>query len=76
MIMDNQTFEKIRFYAEIIGHILTFVLACSEIIGFKYGVELAGIIAAANIMIGGIVESSRRRWNNQGQELDELEREL
>lgn len=63
MLMENQTFEKIRFYAEIIGHILTFILACSEIVGFKYGVELAGIVAAANIMIGGIVEASRRHYN-------------
>lgn len=63
MLMDNRTFEQIRYYAEIIGHILTFVLAVSEIIGFRHGVELAGIVAAANIMIGGIVEASRRRYN-------------
>lgn len=74
MKMTSQTFDRIRFYAEIIGHILTFIMAVSEVVGFKYGIELAGIIAAANIMIGGIVEAARRQYNKDeyiGEYLDD-----
>lgn len=68
MKMTNEQFNNIRFYAEIIGHILTFVLAVSEIVGFRYGVELAGIVAALNICIGGIVDTARRRYEEEGGE--------
>ena len=65
MRMSNKTYDNVRFYAEIIGHVLTFILAVSEIIGFRYGVELAGIVAALNICIGGIVDASRKRYNEE-----------
>ena len=66
--MTNKQFDTFRFYAEILGHVLTFILAVSEIIGFKYGVELAGIVAAANIMIGGIVDAARRKYEKEMEE--------
>ena len=68
MNMTSETFDRIRFYAEILGHIFTFILAVSEIVGFRYGVELAGIVAAANICIGGIVDAARKKYNeNKGE---------
>lgn len=68
MKMTSENFDKIRFWAEIIGHVLTFILAVSEIVGFNYGVELAAIVAAANICIGGIVETSRKAYNKELEE--------
>lgn len=65
MRMTSNQFDNIRFWAEILGHILTFVLAVSEIIGFKYGVELAAISEAFNILIGGIVNAARKRYNEE-----------
>lgn len=78
MKVSNKTFDSLRLYAEIIGYILTFALAVSEIVGFKYGVELSAIIGAFNIMLGGILNSLRKAYNQgaaaeDGQELIENE---
>ena len=62
MKMKNETFDRIRFIAEIVGHIITFACAVSEIMGFKYGIELAAISAALNTCIGGIVETARKNY--------------
>lgn len=60
--MKNTTFDDLRFYSEVLGHIITFLLAISEIIGFKYGVELSAIAAAFNIMTGSILQSIRYHY--------------
>lgn len=65
MKITNETFDKARLYAEIIGHILTFILAVSEIIGFKYGVELSAIVAALNICMGGIINALRKGYEGE-----------
>lgn len=62
MKMSNQTFDTIRFIAEVIGYIVTFALAVSEIIGFKYGAEAAAICAALMTCVGAIVEAARRNY--------------
>lgn len=69
--MKNETFDKIRFIAEVIGHIVTFACAVSEIMGFKYGIELAAISAALMTCVGGIVETARR--NYEGVENESLD---
>lgn len=69
MKMTNQTFDRIRFIAEVLGHIVTFALAVSEIVGFKYGVELAAISAALMTCVGSIVETARRNYEG-GEEKD------
>ena len=71
MKMTNKTFDTIRFIAEIIGYIVTFALAVTEIIGFKYGAEAAAICAALMTCVGSIVEVARR--NYEGADSDELE---
>lgn len=63
MKMTNKTFDTIRFIAEVIGYIVTFALAVSEIIGFKYGAEAAAIAAALMTCVGAIVEAARRNYN-------------
>lgn len=63
MKMTNETFDKIRFISEVVGHIVTFALAVSEIMGFKYGVELAAISAALMTCMGGIVETARKNYD-------------
>lgn len=60
--MTNKTFDTLRFIAEVIGYIVTFALAVSEIMGFKYGTELAAISAALMTCIGSIVEAARRNY--------------
>ena len=65
MTVKNTTFDDLRFYIEVIGHVVTFVLAVSEIIGFKYGVELSAIAAAFNIMAGSILQSMRAHYNKE-----------
>ncbi len=65
--MTNDTFDRWRFYSEILGHVLTFVLAVSEIIGFEYGAELAALIGAFNIMRGAILQSARAYYLEQGE---------
>lgn len=62
MKMTNETFDRIRFFAEVVGHIVTFACAASEIMGFKYGVELAALSAALMTCVGGIVETARRNY--------------
>ena len=69
--MTSKQFDTIRFYAELVGHILTFLLAVSEIIGFQYGAEFAAIAAAANICIGNIVTSARKKWEDDQKTLEE-----
>lgn len=65
MKMSNETFDRIRFIAEVVGHIVTFACAASEIVGFKYGVELAAISAALMTCIGSIVEAARRNYEGE-----------
>lgn len=62
MKMTNEQFDRLRLWAELLGHILTFILAVSEIVGFKYGVELSAIVAAFNIMTGSIIKSLRASY--------------
>ena len=62
MKMTNKTFDTLRFIAEVIGYIVTFALALSEIVGFKYGAEAAAIAAALMTCIGSIVEAARRNY--------------
>lgn len=62
MKMTNKTFDTIRFIAEVIGYIVTFALAVSEIIGFKYGAEAAAIAAALMTCIGSIVTAARANY--------------
>ena len=68
MKMTNETFDRIRFIAEVVGHLVTFACAVSEIIGFKYGIELAAISAALMTCIGGIVETSRKNYEGESNE--------
>lgn len=68
MKMTNETFDRIRFIAEITGHIVTFACAISEIMGFKWGVELAAISAALMTCMGGIVETARRNYEGESDE--------
>ena len=62
MKMKNETFDKLRFTVEVIGYIVTFALAVTEIVGFKYGAEAAAIAAAFMTMLGSIVEVARRNY--------------
>ena len=75
MKVTNKTFDNLRLYAEILGYILTFALAVSEIVGFKYGVELTAIVGAFNIMLGSILNALRKNYNNKDVDdlIDELE---
>lgn len=73
MKMTNKTFDTIRFIAEVIGYIVTFALAVSEIIGFKYGAEATAIAAALMTCVGAIVIASRKYFN--GNEEEETEEE-
>lgn len=69
MKMTNEQFDKLRFYAEIIGYVLAFILAVSDIVGFKYGSTLGAIIAAVNVLLGQIVNASRKAYL-KGQEIE------
>lgn len=76
MKMTNEKFDNIRFAVEIIGYVLVFVTACSDILGFKYGAQLTGIIGAAGILMGSIVEASRKKYNEdkeRGEQEDDSE---
>ena len=68
MKMTNDTFDRIRFFAEVIGYIITFVCAASEIVGFKYGAELAALSAALMTCVGSIVEAARRNYKGEQNE--------
>lgn len=68
MQMKNETFDKLRFTAEVIGYIVTFALALSEIMGFKYGAELTAIAAAFMTCLGSIVEAARRNYKGEQDE--------
>ena len=68
MKMKNETFDKLRFLAEVVGYIVTFALALSEIMGFKYGAELTAIAAAFMTMLGSIVEAARRNYKGEQNE--------
>lgn len=70
MKMTNQTFDRIRFIAEVLGHIVTFACAVSEIMGFKYGIELAAISAALMTCMGSIVETARRNYEGGEEDVD------
>lgn len=70
MKMSNKTFNTIRFIAEIIGYIVTFALAVSEILGFKYGAEATAISAALMTCVGAIVGALRRNYEVEPNELD------
>ena len=63
--MSNKTFDTIRFVAEVIGYIVTFALALSEIMGFSYGAEAAAISAALMTCVGSIVEAARRNYEGE-----------
>ena len=60
--MSNKAFDTIRFFAEVLGYIITFALALSEILGFKYGAEAAAVAAALMTCVGSIVEAARRNY--------------
>ena len=68
MKMTNKTFDTLRFIAEVIGYIVTFALAVSEVVGFKYGAELAAVSAALMTMLGSIVEAARRNYEGGNDE--------
>ena len=68
MKMKNETFDKLRFTVEVIGYIVTFALAVTEIVGFKYGAEAAAIAAAFMTMLGSIVEVARRNYKGEQNE--------
>lgn len=68
MKMTNETFDKLRFTVEVIGYIVTFALAVTEIVGFKYGAEAAAIAAAFMTMLGSIVEVARRNYKGEQNE--------
>lgn len=63
MKVSNETFNKLRFAVEVIGYVVTFLLAVSEIVGFKYGVEAAGIAAALMTCLGSIVVALRKSYD-------------
>lgn len=65
MKMTNKTFDTLRLITEIIGYVVTFGLAVSEIVGFKYGAEAAAISAALMTCLGSIVEAARRTYNGE-----------
>ena len=67
MKMTNKTFDTLRFIAEVIGYIVTFALALSEIVGFKYGAKAAAIAAAIITCIGYIVEAARRNYKQEAE---------
>ena len=68
MKMKNETFNTIRFIAEVIGYIVTFCLAVSENIGFKYGAEASAIAAAFMTCLGSIVLAARKAYEADGEE--------
>lgn len=67
MKMTNKTFDTLRFITEIIGYIVTFALAVSEIVGFKFGTEAAAISAALMTCLGSIVEAARRSYDKEAE---------
>lgn len=68
MKMTNKTFDTLRFIAEVIGYVVTFALAVSEIVGFRYGAEAAAIAAAFMTMVGSIVEVARQNYKGDSDE--------
>ena len=62
MKMTNEQFDNLRYYVEILGYLLACALSISDVVGFKYGAELGGIIAAINYCLGNIVEAARKRY--------------
>ena len=71
MKMTNETFDKLRLYVEILGYVLAFFLAVSDIVGFKYGAELSAIVTAFNIMMGSVLNTLRNEYEkeNEGDEI-------
>ena len=72
MKMSNKTFDTLRLITEIVGYIVTFLLAVSEIVGFKYGAEAAAISAALMTCLGSIVEAARRNYQAE-KEADDVD---
>ena len=68
MKMTDKTFNNLRFFAEIVGYILVFITAVSDIMGFKYGTHLTAIVGAFGILMGNIVEACRRKYNEDNEE--------
>lgn len=73
MKISNKTFDTIRFIAEVIGYIVTFALAVSEIVGFKYGAEAAAIAAAFMTCVGSIVTALRNTYTPEEEEEENVD---
>ena len=66
MIMKSETFEKLRFLAEVgFPALATLVLAVSNIWNLPYGQQIGTTIVAIGTFIGALVGISRNAYNDQ-----------
>ena len=75
MKVSDVNFNRLRTIVEIIGYIGTFLLAVSDVFGYKYGTQLAAVFSALMICLGSIVTALRNEYNNtmEATKTDELD---
>ena len=63
--MSNKTFDLLRFIAELILPLSTFIAGLTEKWGFAYGFEIAGTLVVLDAFMGAVVIAARKVYKKK-----------
>lgn len=58
MKMSNKTYDILKLISLIATPLVTFIMAMTEIWGFRYGAEIAATVSAVGALVGAILTKS------------------
>lgn len=71
--MSNKTFDFLRFIAELILPLSTFIAGLTEKWGFAYGYEIAGTLVVLDAFMGAVIIALRKIYNKKNEQATEDE---
>lgn len=71
--MSNKTFDLLRFIAELILPLSTFIAGLTEKWGFAYGFEIAGTLVVLDAFMGAVVIAARKVYKKKQEQTAELD---
>ena len=67
MIMQNETYDKLRLIALVAAPISVFVIAVCSALDVPHTDTITAILAAVETLLGSLVEISRREYGKQSE---------
>lgn len=66
--MSNKTFDTLRFIQSIIMPLSAFISGLTELLGFRYGVEIAAALVLFDGFFGAVVQAWRKAYEHSQKE--------